>query len=66
VLALVSLIDPSTLGESMDIILIIAILLLIFGGAGAVMGFLGNLAWILIILAVIAIAWRLITGRRAI
>jgi hypothetical protein len=46
-----------------DIILIIAILLLIFGGVGAVAGFLADLAWILIVIAVIVIAWRLIAGR---
>lgn len=50
----------------MDIILIIAILLLIFGGVGAVAGFLAEVAWILIILAVIVIAWRLIAGRSAV
>jgi hypothetical protein len=49
--------------ENMDIILIIAILLLIFGGVGSAVGFLGQVAWILIILAVIVIAWRLIAGR---
>jgi hypothetical protein len=46
----------------MDIILIIAILLLIFGGVGAVT-FLGEIAWILVVLAVIVIAWRIIAGR---
>lgn len=50
----------------MDIILIIAILLLIFGGVGAAAGFLADVAWILIILAVIVIAWRLIAGRSAV
>jgi hypothetical protein len=52
--------------ELMDIILLIAILLLIFGGVGAVAGFLADVAWILIILAVIVIAWRLIAGRTAV
>jgi hypothetical protein len=47
----------------MDILLIIAILVLIFGGVGAAVGFLADVAWILIILAVIVIAWRLIAGR---
>jgi hypothetical protein len=46
----------------MDIILIIAILVLIFGGVGAV-SFLGELAWILVVVAVIVIAWRIIAGR---
>ncbi len=50
----------------MDIILLIAILLLLFGGAGAAIGFLADVAWILIVLAVIVIIWRLIAGRRAI
>jgi hypothetical protein len=50
----------------MDIILIIAILLLIFGGVGMAVGFLADVLWILIIIAVIVIAWRLIAGRRAV
>jgi hypothetical protein len=47
----------------MDILLIIAILILIFGGVGAAAGFLAEVAWILIVIAVIVIAWRLIAGR---
>jgi hypothetical protein len=50
----------------MDIILIIAILLLIFGGVGMAVGFLADVLWILIIIAIIVIAWRLIAGRRAV
>jgi hypothetical protein len=50
----------------MDIILIIAILLMIFGGVGMAVGFLADVLWILIIIAVIVIAWRLIAGRRAV
>lgn len=48
----------------MDIILIIAILLLIFGGVGTAVGFLADVLWIVIIIAVILIVWRLIAGRR--
>ena len=48
----------------MDLILIIAILLLIFGGVGAAVGFLTDIIWILIVIAVIVIIWRLIAGRR--
>jgi hypothetical protein len=47
----------------MDIILIIAILLLIFGGVGTAVGFMADVLWILIVIAVIVIAWRLIAGR---
>jgi hypothetical protein len=50
----------------MDIILIIAILLLIFAGVGTAVGFLADVLWILIIIAVIVIVWRLIVGRRAV
>jgi hypothetical protein len=50
----------------MDIILIIAILLLIFGGVGTAVGFLADVLWIVIIIAVILIVWRLIAGRRTI
>jgi hypothetical protein len=49
-----------------DLILIIAILLLIFGGVGAAVGFLTDIIWILIVIAVIVIIWRLIAGRRAV
>ncbi|CAN5760096.1 hypothetical protein BH23GEM6_BH23GEM6_24970 [soil metagenome] len=50
----------------MDIILIIAILLLIFGGVGMAVGFLADVIWILIVIAVIVIIWRLIAGRTAV
>jgi hypothetical protein len=50
----------------MDIILIIAVLLLIFAGVGTAVGFLADVAWILIVLAIIVIAWRVIAGRRAV
>lgn len=50
----------------MDLILIIAFVLLLVAllGVGGVINALGNLAWILLIIAVIIIAWRFITGRR--
>jgi hypothetical protein len=48
----------------MDIILILAILLLIFGGVGMAVGFLADVLWILIIIALIVIVWRVIAGRR--
>jgi hypothetical protein len=49
-----------------DAILIIGILLLLVAllGVGGVFNALGNLAWILLIIAIIVIAWRVITGRR--
>jgi hypothetical protein len=50
----------------MDIILIIAILLLIFGGVGTAVGFLADVLWIVIVIAVILIVWRLIAGRRTV
>ncbi len=49
----------------MDIIIIIAILLIIFGGVGTAVGFLADLIWILIIIGVILLLFRLISGRRA-
>ena len=48
----------------MDMILIIAILLLLLGVGGGVFHFLGSLAWVLVVVAIIVIAWRVITGRR--
>jgi predicted lipid-binding transport protein (Tim44 family) len=51
-----------------DILLFIGILILVLAllGFGGVIGFLADLAWILLIIAVIVIAWRLITGRRTV
>lgn len=49
----------------MDIIIIIAILLIIFGGVGTAVGFLADLIWILIVIGVILLLFRLISGRRA-
>ncbi|SOD02625.1 hypothetical protein SAMN05216486_10512 [bacterium JGI 053] len=54
-------------GEAlMDMILIIAIILLLLGllGVGGIIHVLGSLAWILVVIAIIVIAWRIITGRR--
>jgi hypothetical protein len=48
----------------MDIIIIIAILLIIFGGVGTAVGFLADLIWILIVIGVILLIYRLVTGRR--
>ncbi len=49
-----------------DILLIIGIVLLLVAllGVGGVINALGNIAWVLLIIAVIIIAWRVITGRR--
>ena len=46
--------------------LIIGILLLLIAllGVGGVIKALGSVAWILLIIAIIVIAWRVITGRR--
>lgn len=50
----------------MDVILIIGILLLVLAllGFGGVIEALGSIAWVLLIIAIIVIAWRVITGRR--
>lgn len=50
----------------MDILLLIGILLLVLAllGFGGVVEALASIAWILLIVAVIVIAWRVITGRR--
>lgn len=50
----------------MDIILIIGIILLVLAllGFGGVVQALASIAWILLLVAIIVIAWRLITGRR--
>jgi uncharacterized membrane protein YtjA (UPF0391 family) len=49
-----------------DAILLLGILLLILAllGFGGVISALQSVAWILLIIAVIVIAWRIITGRR--
>ena len=50
----------------MDLLLIIGIVLLLVAllGVGGVINALGNIAWVLLVIAVIIIAWRVITGRR--
>jgi purine-cytosine permease-like protein len=50
----------------MDILLIIGIVLLLVAllGVGGVIQALGSIAYVLLILAIIIIAWRVITGRR--
>lgn len=57
---------PRDLETTVDAILIIGILLLLIAllGVGGVLNFLGGLAWLLLIIAIIVIAWRVITGRR--
>jgi uncharacterized membrane protein YtjA (UPF0391 family) len=49
-----------------DLILIIGIVLLVLGllGVGGVFAALKSVAWILLLVAVIVIAWRIITGRK--
>ena len=51
---------------AVDLLLIIGIVLLLVAllGVGGVIGALADIAWILLIIAVIIIAWRVITGRR--
>jgi purine-cytosine permease-like protein len=51
---------------TVDVILIIGILLLLLAllGFGGVIDALGSIAWVLLIIAVIVIAWRIISGRR--
>ena len=50
----------------MDTILLLGIILLVLAllGFGGVINALASIAWILLLIAVIVIAWRLITGRR--
>lgn len=50
----------------MDAILIIGILILLLAllGVGGVIPALGTIAYYLLIIAIIVIAWRVITGRR--
>ena len=52
----------------MDMILLIGIVLLVLAllGVGGVFAALKSVAWFLLVLAVIVIAWRVITGRRAV
>jgi purine-cytosine permease-like protein len=52
--------------KTVDILLIIGIVLLLVAllGMGGVIEALGSIAWVLLIIAVIVIAWRVITGRR--
>jgi hypothetical protein len=49
-----------------DILLFIGILILVLAllGFAGVIGFLADIAWILLIIAAIVIAWRLVTGRQ--
>ena len=49
-----------------DLLLMIGIVILILAllGFGGVIQALSGIAWVLLILAVIVIAWRVITGRR--
>lgn len=60
------LVHTERIEEPMDLLLIIGIVLLLVAllGVGGVISALGQLAWILLIVAVIIIAWRVITGRR--
>jgi len=50
----------------MDMILLIGIVLLVLAllGVGGVFAALKSVAWFLLVIAVIVIAWRVITGRR--
>jgi uncharacterized membrane protein YtjA (UPF0391 family) len=54
--------------RAMDILLLIGIIVLVVAllGLGGVISALADIAWVLLIVAVIVIAWRLITGRRAV
>jgi uncharacterized membrane protein YtjA (UPF0391 family) len=49
-----------------DIILLLGIVILILAllGFGGVIAALSHVAWVLLIIAIIVIAWRIITGRR--
>lgn len=55
------------IGETVvDAILLIGVILLILAllGVGGVIGALKSVAWILLLVAIIVIAWRVITGRK--
>lgn len=50
----------------MDLILILGLVILVLAllGFGGVVEALASIAWVLLIIAIIVIAWRVITGRR--
>ena len=50
----------------MDLILILGLVILVLAllGFGGVVEALASIAWVLLVIAVIVIAWRVITGRR--
>lgn len=58
--------QPVTCEAIVDVLLIIGIILLILGilGYTPVLAGLSSIAWLLIVIAIIVIAWRIITGRR--
>lgn len=57
---------PSDPERTVDAILIIGILILLIAllGLGGIIEALGTIAWVLLIIAIIVIAWRVITGRK--
>jgi uncharacterized membrane protein YtjA (UPF0391 family) len=58
--------NPRFPENTVDVILIIGILVLVLAllGFGGVIAALESIAWVLLILAIIVIAWRVIAGRR--
>ena len=52
--------------KPVDLLLILGIVILVLAllGFGGVIEALASIAWVLLIIAVIVIAWRVITGRR--
>jgi uncharacterized membrane protein YtjA (UPF0391 family) len=52
----------------MDVILIIGLLLLVLAllGFGGIIEAIASLAWVLLIFAIIVIAWRIVGGRRSV
>jgi uncharacterized membrane protein YtjA (UPF0391 family) len=58
--------NPRFLERTVDVILIIGILVLVLAllGFGGVIAALESIAWVLLVIAIIVIAWRVIAGRR--
>ena len=61
-----SLSIPRRRESFVDTILLLGIVLLVLAllGFGGVVNALASIAWVLLLIAIIVIAWRLITGRR--
>lgn len=63
---MISLLAHRFLETTVDLLLMLGILILVLAllGFGGVVEALASIAWVLLIVAVIVIAWRVITGRK--